>query len=158
MLWLLQAVISSRRLSNFLSTPEHHSSELTASADLLNHHFKRYTEVTHNPMAVVLQNVSCSWSSSSVAEPSIVLRDISLQLQKGLFIAIVGEVIILTVTFSFLYYGVLLVMWWGYTISLMVWLEKLNSMCLAYYIISQFAITCKEMQPDVQIFFYNRLI
>jgi len=48
--------------------------------------------VTHNPMAIVLQNVSCSWSSSSVAEPSIVLRDISLQLQKGLFIAIVGEV------------------------------------------------------------------
>ena len=103
MLWLLQAVISSRRLSNYLSTPEHHSSEFTASADLLNHHFKRDTEVTHNLMAVVLQNVSCSWSSSSVAEPSIVLRDISLQLQKGLFIAIVGEVIILTITFSFLY-------------------------------------------------------
>ncbi|OQU75975.1 hypothetical protein SORBI_3010G066200 [Sorghum bicolor] len=89
---MIDAVISSRRLSNYLSTPEHHSSKLTTSADLLNHHFKRYTEVTHNPMAIVLQNVSCSWSSSSVAEPSIVLRDISLQLQKGLFIAIVGEV------------------------------------------------------------------
>jgi ATP-binding cassette, subfamily C (CFTR/MRP), member 10 len=89
---LLQAVISSRRLSNYLSTPEHHSSELNVSADLLNHHFKRYTKVTHNPMAIVFQNVSCSWSSSSVAELNIVLRDISLQLQKGLFIAIVGEV------------------------------------------------------------------
>ncbi|PWZ38612.1 Varicose-related protein [Zea mays] len=88
----LKAVISSRRLSNYLSTPEHHSSELNASADLLNHHFKRYTKVTHNPMAIVFQNVSCSWSSSSVAELNIVLRDISLQLQKGLFIAIVGEV------------------------------------------------------------------
>lgn len=43
-------------------------------------------------MAIVFQNVSCSWSSSSVAELNIVLRDISLQLQKGLFIAIVGEV------------------------------------------------------------------
>jgi ATP-binding cassette, subfamily C (CFTR/MRP), member 10 len=103
MLCLLQAVISSRRLSNYLSTPEHHSSELNASADLLNHHFKRYTKVTHNPMAIVFQNVSCSWSSSSVAELNIVLRDISLQLQKGLFIAIVGEVTILIVTFSFLY-------------------------------------------------------
>ncbi|PWZ06841.1 ATP-dependent DNA helicase PIF1 [Zea mays] len=41
----LKAVISSRRLSNYLSTPEHHSSELNASADLLNHHFKRYTKV-----------------------------------------------------------------------------------------------------------------
>lgn len=51
-------------------------------------------------MAVVLQNVFCSWSSSSVAEPSIVLRDISLQLKKGLFIAILGEVTILTGTFS----------------------------------------------------------
>ncbi|PWZ22991.1 Varicose-related protein, partial [Zea mays] len=86
----LKAVISSRRLSNYLSTPEHHSSELNASADLLNHHFKRYTKVTHNPMAIVFQNVSCSWSSSSVAELNIVLRDISLQLQKGLFIAIVA--------------------------------------------------------------------
>ncbi|PWZ14870.1 Vacuolar protein sorting-associated protein 36 [Zea mays] len=41
----LKAVISSRRLSNYLSTLEHHSSELNASADLLNHHFKRYTKV-----------------------------------------------------------------------------------------------------------------
>ncbi|XP_008659190.1 ABC transporter C family member 13 isoform X2 [Zea mays] len=89
---MIDAVISSRRLSNYLSTPEHHSSELNASADLLNHHFKRYTKVTHNPMAIVFQNVSCSWSSSSVAELNIVLRDISLQLQKGFFIAIVGEV------------------------------------------------------------------
>jgi ATP-binding cassette, subfamily C (CFTR/MRP), member 10 len=54
-------------------------------------------------MAIIFQNVSCSWSSSSVAELNIVLRDISLQLQKGLFIAIVGEVTILIVTFSFLY-------------------------------------------------------
>jgi ATP-binding cassette subfamily C (CFTR/MRP) protein 10 len=97
---VLQAVISSRRLSNFLSTPEHHSSELTASADLLKPQFQRYTEVTHNPMAFILRNVCCSWSSSSVA-PNIVLRDISLQLKKGLFIAIVGEVIILTGLFSF---------------------------------------------------------
>ncbi|RLM54944.1 ABC transporter C family member 13 isoform X1 [Panicum miliaceum] len=89
---MIDAVISSRRLSNYLSTPEHNSSELTASADILKHQFKRDTEVIHNPMAFVLQDVCCSWSSSSVAEPSIVLRDISLQLQKGLFIAIVGEV------------------------------------------------------------------
>lgn len=89
---MIDAVISSRRLSNYLSTPEHHSSELAASADLLKHHRKRYTEEIRNPMAVVLQNLCCSWSSSSVTEPNIVLRDISLQLQKGLFIAIVGEV------------------------------------------------------------------
>uniref|UniRef100_A0A0A9DAY5 Uncharacterized protein n=1 Tax=Arundo donax TaxID=35708 RepID=A0A0A9DAY5_ARUDO len=75
---MIDAVISSRRLSNYLSTPEHRSSELTASADLLKHHIKRKAEVTHNPMAVVLQNLCCSWSSSSVVEPSIVLRDISL--------------------------------------------------------------------------------
>ncbi|RLN12234.1 ABC transporter C family member 13 isoform X2 [Panicum miliaceum] len=77
---MIDAVISSRRLSNYLSTPEHNSLELTASADILKNQFKRYTE-----------DVCCSWSSSSVAETSIVLRDISLQLQKGLFIAIVGE-------------------------------------------------------------------
>ncbi|CAN6208441.1 unnamed protein product [Urochloa humidicola] len=89
---MIDAVISSRRLSNYLSTPEHHSSELTASSKLSKHHFKRYSEIIHNPTAFALQNVCCSWSSSSVAEPNIVLRDISLQLQKGLFIAIVGEV------------------------------------------------------------------
>ncbi|KAF8732976.1 hypothetical protein HU200_015328 [Digitaria exilis] len=89
---MIDAVISSRRLSNYLSTPEHHSSELTASDDILTYQFKRYTEAMHNPMAFVLQNVCCSWSSSSVSDPSMVLKDISLQLQKGLFIAIVGEV------------------------------------------------------------------
>jgi hypothetical protein len=119
---MLQAVISSRRLSNYLSTPEHNSSELTASADILKHQFKRDTEVIHNPMAFVLQDVCCSWSSSSVAEPSIVLRDISLQLQKGLFIAIVGEVIILTSTFSFFWVfgGVLL----AYCISICMYLQR----------------------------------
>lgn len=89
---MIDAVISSRRLSTYLSAPEHFSSELIASADLLKHHFKRNTESIHNPMAVILQNVCCSWSSSSIVEPSIILRDISLQLQKGLFIAIIGEV------------------------------------------------------------------
>ncbi|KAJ1258328.1 hypothetical protein BS78_10G066900 [Paspalum vaginatum] len=89
---MIDAVISSRRLSNYLSTPEHHSSELAASADLLKRHSEKYTEVIHNPMAVVLQNIFCSWSTNSISEPSIVLRDISLQLQKGLFVAIVGEV------------------------------------------------------------------
>uniref|UniRef100_A0A0A9DMU8 ABC transporter C family member 13 n=1 Tax=Arundo donax TaxID=35708 RepID=A0A0A9DMU8_ARUDO len=89
---MIDAVISSRRLSNYLSTPENRTSELSASADLLKHHFKRHTEVIHNPMAVILQNICCSWSNSSVVEPSIVLRDISLQLQNGLFVAIVGEV------------------------------------------------------------------
>ncbi|WVZ82232.1 hypothetical protein U9M48_029518 [Paspalum notatum var. saurae] len=89
---MIDAVISSRRLSNYLSTPEHHSSELAASADLLKRHCDKYNEVIHNPMAVVLQNIFCSWSTSSISEPSIILRDISLQLQKGLFVAIVGEV------------------------------------------------------------------
>ncbi|GJN29448.1 hypothetical protein PR202_gb17674 [Eleusine coracana subsp. coracana] len=88
----LQAVISSRRLSNYLSTPEHCSSELTAPGDLSNCDFERHTEAFHNPETVVLQNVCCSWSSSYVVNPSIILRDISLQLHKGLLIAIVGEV------------------------------------------------------------------
>ncbi|GJN00724.1 hypothetical protein PR202_ga17925 [Eleusine coracana subsp. coracana] len=88
----LQAVISSRRLSNYLSTPEHCSSELIAPGDLLNCDFERHTEAFHNPETVVLQNVCCSWSSSYVVNPSIILRDISLQLHKGLLVAIVGEV------------------------------------------------------------------
>jgi ATP-binding cassette, subfamily C (CFTR/MRP), member 10 len=81
-----------------LSTPEHCSSELTASGDHLkltaSGDFERYTQTVYNPGAVVLQNVCCSWSSSSVVNPTVVLRDISLQLQKGLFVAIVGEVIL----------------------------------------------------------------
>ncbi|KAL6606766.1 hypothetical protein ACP70R_042419 [Stipagrostis hirtigluma subsp. patula] len=89
---MIDAFISSKRLSKYLSTPEHCSSELTAPADHLKHQFKRYTDAIHNPVAVNLHNACCSWSSSSVDEPGIVLRDISLQLQKGLLVAIIGEV------------------------------------------------------------------
>jgi ATP-binding cassette subfamily C (CFTR/MRP) protein 10 len=88
-----QAVISSRRLRNYLSSPEHCSSELTASTDVAKDDFQRNTETIYDPTAVVVRNVCCSWSHSSTAEPNIILRDISLQLPKGLFIAIVGEVI-----------------------------------------------------------------
>jgi ATP-binding cassette subfamily C (CFTR/MRP) protein 10 len=89
----LQAVISSRRLGNYLSTPEHCSSSLTASADIVKDDFERNTETIYDPTAVIVRNICCSWSSSSTVEPSIILRDISLQLPKGLLIAIVGEVI-----------------------------------------------------------------
>uniref|UniRef100_A0A0E0A5Z0 ABC transmembrane type-1 domain-containing protein n=1 Tax=Oryza glumipatula TaxID=40148 RepID=A0A0E0A5Z0_9ORYZ len=43
-------------------------------------------------MAVILRNVCCSWSSSSIVESSMILRDVSLELQKGIFVAIIGEV------------------------------------------------------------------
>ncbi|KAL6861150.1 hypothetical protein ACP4OV_016850 [Aristida adscensionis] len=89
---MIDAFISSRRLSKYLSTPESCSSELTAPDDHFKHQFKRYTDLIYNPMAVILHHVCCSWSSSSVDEPSIVLRDISLELQKGHFVAIIGEV------------------------------------------------------------------
>ncbi|KAM0918419.1 hypothetical protein ACQ4PT_008963 [Festuca glaucescens] len=89
---MIDAIISSRRLHNYLSSPEHCSSELTSSTDVTKDDFQRNTETIYDPTAVVVRNVCCSWSNSSTAEPNIILRDISLQLPKGLFIAIVGEV------------------------------------------------------------------
>ncbi|PNT76346.1 hypothetical protein BRADI_1g47277v3 [Brachypodium distachyon] len=89
---MIDAVISSRRLDNYLCTPEHCSSELSASAAIVKDAFETNTEFFYNPKAVILQDVCCSWSNSSTVEPSIILRNISLELQKGLLIAIIGEV------------------------------------------------------------------
>ncbi|CAM0913131.1 unnamed protein product [Alopecurus aequalis] len=89
---MIDAVISSRRLGNYLSTPELCSSELTSTSDTIKDDFERNTETIYGPTAVIVKNLCCSWSSSSTVEPSIILKDISLQLQKGLFIAIIGEV------------------------------------------------------------------
>uniref|UniRef100_A0A453QZE0 ABC transporter domain-containing protein n=1 Tax=Aegilops tauschii subsp. strangulata TaxID=200361 RepID=A0A453QZE0_AEGTS len=89
---MIDSVISSRRLHNYLSTPEHCSSELTISSDIVKDDFNRNTETIYDPTTVIIRNLCCSWSSTSTVEPQIILRDISLQLQKGLFIAIVGEV------------------------------------------------------------------
>uniref|UniRef100_A0A0E0DY11 ABC transporter C family member 13 n=1 Tax=Oryza meridionalis TaxID=40149 RepID=A0A0E0DY11_9ORYZ len=86
---MIDAVISSRRLSKYLSSPEKRSSAIPASADLLKHH---NTETNVNAMAVILRNVCCSWSISSIVESSMILRDVSLELQKGIFVAIIGEV------------------------------------------------------------------
>ncbi|KAG8093776.1 hypothetical protein GUJ93_ZPchr0012g20484 [Zizania palustris] len=86
---MIDAVISSRRLSKYLSSPEKYSSVITDSADLSKH---QKTETNVNPMAVILRNACCSWSSSSIVEPCMILRDISLELQKGLLVAIIGEV------------------------------------------------------------------
>uniref|UniRef100_A0A0E0L8Q1 ABC-type xenobiotic transporter n=1 Tax=Oryza punctata TaxID=4537 RepID=A0A0E0L8Q1_ORYPU len=86
---MIDAVISSRRLSKYLSSPEKCSSAIPASADLLKHH---NTETNVNAMAVILRNVCCSWASSSIVESSMILRDVSLELQKGIFVAIIGEV------------------------------------------------------------------
>ncbi|KAI4962999.1 hypothetical protein ZWY2020_020539, partial [Hordeum vulgare] len=87
---MIDSVISSRRLHNYLSTPEHCSSELTISTDTVNDDFNRNTEKIYDPTAVIIRNLCCSWSSVSTVEPHIILRDISLQLQKGLFIAMRG--------------------------------------------------------------------
>jgi ATP-binding cassette subfamily C (CFTR/MRP) protein 10 len=76
-------------LSKYLSSPEKRSSAIPVSADLLKH---CNTETNVNAMAVILRNVCCSWSSSSIVESSMILRDVSLELQKGIFVAIIGEV------------------------------------------------------------------
>ncbi|KAM0893839.1 hypothetical protein ACQ4PT_024870 [Festuca glaucescens] len=89
---MIDAVISSKRLGNYLSSPEHCSSELTASTDIAKDDFQRNNETIYDSTAVAVRNLCCSWSNSSTAEPNIILRDICLQLPKGLFIAIVGEV------------------------------------------------------------------
>ncbi|TVU12290.1 hypothetical protein EJB05_45926, partial [Eragrostis curvula] len=77
---MIDAVISSRRLSKYLSTPEHCSSELAASGDRLKCDFETHTESVHDPMTLVLQNVGSGKSSllnSIIGETHVVSGSIS---------------------------------------------------------------------------------
>ncbi|MED6142128.1 ABC transporter C member 13, partial [Stylosanthes scabra] len=86
---LIDAFISSRRLSRFLSCPEHSLNEgdtSSCSSSLLS---KQPDSL--QGLAVVVQDVSCTWSSSNEPPLNMVLDHVTLSLSKGSVVAIIGE-------------------------------------------------------------------
>ena len=97
--YLSQVVISTRRLSRFLSCFDSKSTlEATddASSQLL---LNDQSKDTFENMAVVFHKASCAYSLSDKEEWNLVLNDVSLGIQRGSFIAVIGEVRIVLYTF-----------------------------------------------------------
>ncbi|KAL6144938.1 hypothetical protein ACLB2K_055628 [Fragaria x ananassa] len=88
---LIDAVISVRRLSRFLSCSER-KSKLEKTSDSSPHFSNDLSEFTFEDMAVVFDDSSCSWSSSDEKELNLVLNHVTLGIPKGSFIAVIGEV------------------------------------------------------------------
>ncbi|XP_073104173.1 ABC transporter C family member 13 isoform X5 [Elaeis guineensis] len=95
---LIEAIVSSRRLSKYLSCPEHNSEWEQSSGGRLNTYgpspclFESEVDASANPRAIVFQNASCVWSSSYEVGHNVILDSISLDFPKGIFVAIIGEV------------------------------------------------------------------
>ncbi|XP_073010335.1 ABC transporter C family member 13 isoform X3 [Typha latifolia] len=94
---IIDAIISTRRLSNYLSCPEHNAefeniSSRELPTDDLACQFHRESNAIETPIPISLQDAHFSWSSSSEVVKHAVLNSISLQLPKNLLVAIIGEV------------------------------------------------------------------
>lgn len=77
-LHFIQAIISTRRLSRFLSCSE----RKTEPSDLIG----------EEGMDVLMSDASCAWSNSDEEQPNPVLDHVTLNLPRGSFIAVIGEV------------------------------------------------------------------
>ncbi|KAJ3683780.1 hypothetical protein LUZ60_014007 [Juncus effusus] len=75
---MIDAVISIRRLSKYLSCHEHNSNQGQNSTGDLH--------------SIVFHNASCTWSTIDSCEQNIALNCIDMQFRKGILIAIIGEV------------------------------------------------------------------
>ncbi|URE01087.1 ABC transporter transmembrane region [Musa troglodytarum] len=94
---LIDAIISTRRLSRFLSCPEKSSEIKRASIWELQGHdpppcFLRNLTCSKEHAAILFKDASSVWSSSSKVEKSTVLNNISVEIPSGLFVAVIGEV------------------------------------------------------------------
>ncbi|URE01082.1 ABC transporter transmembrane region [Musa troglodytarum] len=95
---LIDAIISTRRLSRFLSCPEKSSEIKRASIWELQGHdpppcFLRNLTCSKEHAAILFKDASSVWSSSSKVEKSTVLNNISVEIPSGLFVAVIGEAI-----------------------------------------------------------------
>lgn len=87
---LIDATISTRRLSTFLSVPEH-ICEQFQTADPSSLSPPLCMDSPSQQMAVVMRNVFSVWSSSNKKQCSV-LHQIDLDLPKGFLITVIGEV------------------------------------------------------------------
>ncbi|KAI4355833.1 hypothetical protein L6164_004569 [Bauhinia variegata] len=88
---LIDAFISSRRLSRFLACPEQKSGVgetiSSSSSSILSGQPDSLQD-----LSIIAQDACCTWSSSGEKELSIVLNHVTLHLPKGSFVAVIGEI------------------------------------------------------------------
>ncbi|TYJ33792.1 hypothetical protein E1A91_A05G126500v1 [Gossypium mustelinum] len=87
---LIDAFISSRRLSRFLCCSEQ-KPELEEKAKFQPSFSNEKYDLVSNDMVVVMHDASCAWSSDN-EDQNLVLNHVTLSLPKGLLVAVVGEV------------------------------------------------------------------
>ncbi|XP_043706853.1 ABC transporter C family member 13 isoform X2 [Telopea speciosissima] len=88
---LIDALISTRRLSSFLSCSEHSSESVQiagSSSTLLN---IDQPDFIFQRNAVVFRDACCCWSKSNEGQSSV-LNQITLNLSKGFLVVVIGEV------------------------------------------------------------------
>jgi ATP-binding cassette subfamily C (CFTR/MRP) protein 10 len=87
-----QAIISTRRLSRFLACSER-KPEVEQTADSPSPiSLDEQSEATFRNMAIVIHDACCAWSSSDEKELNMVLNHVTLDLPKGSFVVVTGEV------------------------------------------------------------------
>ncbi|KAG9131178.1 hypothetical protein Leryth_006037 [Lithospermum erythrorhizon] len=79
---LIDAIISTRRLSNYLSCPGHETKPERGVCKKSNFEDK----------AIIIQNASCSWSNSDHENFSLILDSVNLLVPRGSLVAVIGEV------------------------------------------------------------------
>jgi ATP-binding cassette subfamily C (CFTR/MRP) protein 10 len=77
---LIDAFISTRRVSKFLCCLEH-------SRD-----FSIDSGFTSEDLAVCVEDASCTWSSNVEEDYNLTIKQVSLRVPKGSFVAVIGEV------------------------------------------------------------------
>ncbi|KAJ1428488.1 P-loop containing nucleoside triphosphate hydrolase [Sesbania bispinosa] len=87
---LIDAFISSRRLSRFLSCPEHEF-KVGESSSCSSPYLSKQPDSSQD-VAVFVQDACCTWSSSDEQALNLVLNHVNLSLSKGSFVAVIGEV------------------------------------------------------------------
>ncbi|KAG0475640.1 hypothetical protein HPP92_015326 [Vanilla planifolia] len=86
---LIDAIISAKRLSKFLSCPEHINGFSPTDPVC---HFGCHCSPNGNHNAIIFQDASFVWSNGDQEEQNPVLSKLSLNIPKGLLIAVIGEV------------------------------------------------------------------
>ncbi|KAI3512724.1 hypothetical protein L1887_20043 [Cichorium endivia] len=84
---LIDAVISTRRLSKFLSCSEHesHNGQKDNSSSSC-------SNFTDENMDIVMKDVCSSWSSNDSEVKELILNHVNLDIPKGSLVAVIGEV------------------------------------------------------------------
>ena len=132
-----QALISVRRLSNFLCCPEYGLQLCGNSDENFDGDDSLLTEpqlgLNHKDKVVIFRDVKCAWSSESQEVKNLVLHSINLGIPRGFLVAVIGEVSIFSNEFVIVLF------------PLKDWVNKTWLICL----------TCKQKFLSISFFIYN---